>query len=85
MLADYTQGDDGGTPLKVGVNVIAPAAEGIIYFINELPTDTPPTVTIVGAYPFAHYILGQHTYADWVHMLEAYKDIPAIELVGSAP
>ncbi|HHV43081.1 MAG TPA: hypothetical protein GXX57_00230 [Firmicutes bacterium] len=84
VLSHYVDGNKDGIQLQEGRNVIAVPEAGVVHFINEShKTDHPPQVTIEGGYPFTYFVLGEHTIEDWYAMLEKYRDIPAIELVGT--
>jgi len=83
ILQHYVEGNKDGIPLKEGKNVISTPQGGVVHLINESDkTSTPPVVTIEGGEKFTYFVLGEHTLEDWYAMLEEYKDIPAIELVG---
>jgi len=83
ILAHYLDGNKEGIPLKEGRNVIPLSQGGVVHLINESdPTEQPPVVTIEGGVPFTYFVLGEHTLEDWHQMLERYKEVPAIELVG---
>ncbi|MBP9099288.1 MAG: M60 family metallopeptidase [Chitinophagaceae bacterium] len=71
--------------LTSGVNSIADATGGIIYFRfhNDNPTDKVRIKFISGMKPVPYYQLGRTTQADWVKMVDNLTTVPDVQLVGN--